>query len=167
VLSDTGDVIPADRLPLWPVVLRPLPAPLPEGGPPLGTFGEAIELLDASLSEPGETRPGDWLRFTLTWRAQRPVGQDLTVFTQLIGPDGRVWGQQDNPPRGGWYPTPLWRPGEVVRDDFAFTLDPLAPAGSYQLVVGLYDSQTIQRLPVRTADGWQADYVSVSQVTVH
>jgi hypothetical protein len=166
VISDAGDVIPADRLPLWPVVLRPLPEPLPEGGLPLGTFGEAIELLDVDVSDQGEARPGDWLRFTLTWRVQRPLGQELTVFTQLIGPDGQAWGQQDNPPRGGWYPTPLWQPGEVVRDDFAFTLDPLAPAGSYQLIVGLYDSQTIQRLPVRSADGSLADHLSVGQVTV-
>jgi hypothetical protein len=134
---------------------------------PLATFSDTVDLLDSSISHDAELKPGDWLRFTLTWCARGPVERDLTVFTQLIGPDGQVWGQQDNPPLGGWYPTPLWQPGEVVQDDFAFAIDSLAPAGNYQLIVGLYDSQTIERLPIRTAEGLDTDQVTVGHITVH
>ena len=166
-VNDKGDIIPSDQLPMWPVIIRPFPMTAPGDMVPLATFADTVDLLDSSISHNAELKPGDWLRLTLTWRARGPVERDLTVFTQLIGPDGQVWGQQDNPPLGGWYPTPLWQPGEVVQDDFAFAIDSLAPAGNYQLIVGLYDSQTIERLPIRTTGSLDTDQVTVGHITVH
>ena len=159
VVSDAGDLIAADQLPPWPVVVRPLTVSLPDDTTPRAVFANGVELLDTSLAD-GSISAGDWLRFTITWRTREAIDQDLTVFTQLIGPDGRVWGQRDNPPRGGWYPLRLWRAGEVVQDDYVFLIDPRAPAGTYQLVAGLYESQTLERLRV---EGTDADYVTLGE----
>jgi hypothetical protein len=77
----------------------------------------------------------------------------LTVFTQFSDPGGRVWGQYDNPPGAGWYPTTLWQPGEVVSDDYLIHLDPATPAGELRLHVGLYHPDTLARVPVVDAAG--------------
>jgi len=166
VVNAQGTVIPPESVPAWPVVIQPAAPGGDYSSPPLAAFADGVDLLQAHLAV-SEAAAGDWLRFTLAWRAWRqPIQQDVTVFTQLVGPDGGVWGQQDNPPRGGWYPVSLWQPGQVVLDDFAFAVNPDAPPGDYQLVVGLYDSRTIQRLPARLAAGTETDAVAVSPVTI-
>ncbi|MGQ9792110.1 MAG: hypothetical protein ACUVSF_00300 [Anaerolineae bacterium] len=158
VVTAWGQVVEVTKLPSLPVIIHPQPPVRSLGSPPLAHFTGGIVLLDADLPQM-ELQPGDWLRFTLFWRSDSHIYQDITVFTQLIGPDGRVWGQHDNPPRGGWYPVTLWRPGEVVSDDYALHLDTAAPPGRYQLIVGLYDSQTRQRLGVEQPRGAGTDHV--------
>ena len=109
-----------------------------------------------------QAHPGDWLRFSLIWQAESALPDDFTVFTQLIGPDGKVWGQHDNPPHGGWYPTSLWRPGEWVTDDYAVRLDPAAPPGPYRLIVGMYNPTSGERVAV--AGG--GDFIEAAQIPV-
>jgi hypothetical protein len=166
IVNDQGSVIDTNQLPALPVIIRPMPVSLPVEAAPLATFAGGIELVGAHLPE-GDIIPGSWLRFSLIWRARSHIKQDLTVFTQLIGPDGKVWGQQDNPPRGGWYPVHLWQPGEVVQDEFALQVDAQAPAGTYQLVAGLYDSQTVSRLNLQTAQGETTDHVVLGECKIN
>lgn len=146
-----------------PVVIHPRPPAEPPifAGRPPAEFANGILLLGANLPA-GNIQPGEWLRFTLAWQSQQPLDTDLTVFTQLLGPDGRVWGQQDNQPRGGWYGTSLWQPGQVVTDDYAFQVSADAPPGEYRLLVGWYNSQTLERLPL--ADG--TDFVEAGVLQV-
>lgn len=115
---------------------------------------------------PDQAAAGDWVRFSLTWRSQAPIDPDFTVFTQFIGPDGKVWGQHDNPPKGGWYPTSLWLPGEIVADDYAVRLDPAAPPGEYDLIVGMYHPDSGER--VKILEGMDAgnDFVGIGQIQV-
>ncbi len=116
---------------------------------------------------PDSVSPGDWVRFTLKWQnvATSPLA-DYTVFTQLIGPDGKVCGQQDNPPGGGWYPTSLWLPGEIVADDYAVRLDPAAPPGEYRLIAGMYDPATGERATIEAGPGVGTDFVEVAVIVV-
>ncbi|MCL6431557.1 MAG: glycosyltransferase family 39 protein [Anaerolineae bacterium] len=106
-----------------------------------------------------EARPGEQLVLNLFWEATEAVGQDYTVFTQLVGsahnPDtnGPVWGQHDGEPVGGSYPTGRWKPGQTVVDRHVLKIDPDAPAGEYELHVGMYLLATLERLPVQRADG--------------
>ena len=115
---------------------------------------------------PKDSHAGAWLRFTLAWQAESPVEADLTVFTQLLGPDGQVWGQWDNQPKGGWYNTTLWPSGRPVLDDYAFQIAANAPPGAYRLIVGLYDSLTLERLPVQATSGAGQDYVEIGTVRI-
>ena len=86
----------------------------------------------------------------------------MTVFTQLLGPDGQVWGQRDNVPGGGWYPVSLWLPGQPVVDDYAFQIHPDAPPGNYRLIAGLYFSDSQARLATLVG----TDFVEVGTVVV-
>ncbi len=92
--------------------------------------------------------PGDTLNAVLHWRSDAEFSQDYTAFVQLIGPDGQLYGQQDQQPGGGQFPTSGWLPGEYIADSYTVPLAADAPPGAYQLAIGLYDAATGQRLPV-------------------
>jgi len=92
--------------------------------------------------------PGDTLNVTLYWRADAEFTADDTAFVQLIGPDGALHGQVDQTPGAGQFPTTGWQSGEYITDTYAVTLSRKAPAGNYQIAVGLYNPATGQRLPV-------------------
>ena len=93
------------------------------------------------------------LKLALHWQADKPTGTEYTVFTQLIGPDGLVWGQQDNQPQGGRYPTTAWALHDKVVDRYELRLREGAPPGEYRLLVGMYDLTTGQRLPAIDQNG--------------
>jgi len=73
-----------------------------------------ITLLGAHLDR-DEACPGDLAMFTSFWRAERqPVG-DIGLRLVLLAPDDTVAVEYDLPPAVSWYPTSLWRPGDVWR----------------------------------------------------
>ncbi len=161
-ITDEGVVIPADRLPRFPLLIYAPPSTDESlSADPLAQFAEGIQLIGATI-EQTELSATEWLRFSLTWQTNQTLSADYTVFTQLLGADGRVWGQFDNQPKGGWYRTTLWPLGQPLSDDYAFPLQADAPPGAYRLIVGLYDNQTQTRLPL--ADG-SADFVEVGTIT--
>lgn len=98
-------------------------------------------------------KPGDVLRVLLYWQANQQMDEDYTVFVHLVDESGRIWGQQDNQPEGGFYLTSFWDQGEVIRDEYRFTIDPETPPGEYQIEVGMYILATGQRLPVVGENG--------------
>lgn len=159
---------PAERLPLASVLVRPGSPDLDaDGWQPVGASVADVVTLVAYRLDRTQLAPGDWLRLTLVWQARAVPGRDVTVFTQLIGPDGRVWGQYDNPPRGGWYPTSLWQPGELVADDYLLQVSPEASPDRYTLVAGMYLPDTLERLPVRPADGGPAtDVIVLTEIEI-
>ncbi len=108
-------------------------------------------------------RTGEALEVTLYWQAQEPLEQSYKVFVHLLGEvynpatGNRLWGQQDNIPGQGAYPTTGWAVGEVVADRYTVTLQADAPPGDYLLEIGLYDATTGERLPVLDAAGHPQD----------
>jgi mannosyltransferase len=97
--------------------------------------------------------PGDTLHLSLYWQSNGPTAIPYTVFTHLIGSDGQLYGQWDNQPVRGTYPTTDWLPGESVVDQYEILVSPDAPAGDYHLLVGLYDAATGTRLPALDNEG--------------
>ncbi|MBI2940162.1 MAG: hypothetical protein HYY04_06945 [Chloroflexi bacterium] len=95
--------------------------------------------------------PGGQVQGTLVWEAVRWLDRDYTVFVHLVGPPGRV-AQYDSQPRRATFPTSQWAPGELVADDFAFSIPARLSPGRYDLVVGLYELGTGRRLPVADSD---------------
>lgn len=120
-------------------------------------LGSAVTLLGYDIT-PDTLRPGDTLELTLYWRAETRMGTPYKVFTHVIDGADRVWGQQDNEPMGGTYPTTGWLPGEVVVDGYRIQLDADAPTGDYHLEAGMYDPTTLVRLPAVDADGTRLDH---------
>jgi hypothetical protein len=64
-----------------------------------------------------------------------------------------MYGQQDNPPQHGMYPTYLWGAGERIEDRYDIVVDPTTSPGEVLFAVGMYTLATMERLPVTTAAG--------------
>jgi hypothetical protein len=96
------------------------------------------------------------LELTLWWQALAESNRDLTRFLHVLDAEGGLVSQRDGFPGG--FPATSWLSGEYLRDVIRFEPGEL-PVGRYQIVVGLYDPATGQRL--KTPDG--ADSILLSQ----
>jgi hypothetical protein len=84
-------------------------------------------------------------------RAGEDLNSDLTLFVHLLDEQGGRWGQMDQPPLDGWYPTSQWAPGERVAQTVPVDVAPDAPPGEKLLAVGLYGDDG--RVPLRDGAG--------------
>ncbi len=109
-------------------------------------LGDKVRLLGYNL-ESG-FRPGDGIHLTLFWQCLEEMDQDYTVFTHLIDEKQNIWGQKDNQPVDGFYPTSQWEVGEIVRDQYDILISPETPPGEYPIEVGMYLAETGERLGV-------------------
>ena len=98
-------------------------------------------------------KPGGTLHLVLYWQALAEMETSYTVFAHLLDAQSRTWGQRDNLPVQGTHPTTSWLPGEVVIDEYEIIVDAAAPAGEYQIEVGMYDLATMLRLPAYDEQG--------------
>jgi len=85
------------------------------------------------------------LTLDLMWVVTRAPEAPVTLFVHLYGPGGLV-SQADGFPLAGIYPPTAWRAAETIRDVRHIPLpEGLAP-GDYAIGVGIYDTQTGERL---------------------
>ncbi len=139
---------------------------------PIPLLGEAIrlgdtaELLAVHLNDT-EVERGGMLSLTLAWRAQAPMRTSYTVFVHLEDQQGVRAGQVDQIPCQGGCPTTTWRPGDLVMERYELSVTAAVPPVPHKLVVGLYDWQTGDRLPVLDTAGNPIDTrVEVATVQV-
>ena len=119
-------------------------------------FGDFAELLGYDLKSDSlsSTRPLD---LKLYWRATNtePIATPYTVFTQILAPDGHLVAQDDAPPDP---PTTQWVPGQIVPDSHVIKVVDPAYRGPATLIVGWYNSASVERAPVQGG----GDYVTLS-----
>lgn len=90
----------------------------------------------------------------LYWLPVRQPKKDWQVFVHLVDQEGNIVAYFDGPPVEGLYPTSLWLPGEVIVDKHVIELPNDADDRSLRSVkVGLYDLETLKRLPAKREDG--------------
>ncbi len=156
--STSGQWLPAregGKLLIGPVELpRQEPPPVESleiQNPMEADLGGRVRLLGYNIQS-GFT-PGSTIHLTLFWQALGKMDKDYTVFTHLVDAEGRPWGQKDNPPVDGFYPTSQWEAGEIVRDQYDMDISVDALLGEYQLEVGMYLAETGERLAVYGEEG--------------
>jgi hypothetical protein len=88
------------------------------------------------------------LNLNLYWQCDVPPSDDYTTFVHVRDAGGTIAAQMDRPPADGAYPTSLWDAGEVIRDSIQVPLPAEVPAGTYHIVVGMYDFEMGLRLSV-------------------
>ena len=167
---------PATRLPLstgadwatiasfertnWALQVLPPTLPLSALDETVITFSGGLRLTGVRL--PPSPHPSDHpLTIVLRWEPSAPLPTDYTVFVHLVDADGNTVAQNDAQPR--WlFESPMtgWQPGKAVLD--AHTIDAPLPPGVYQIKVGAYDWQTLERLPL--ADGTDAAVIGSIRV---
>lgn len=109
-------------------------------------LGAGITYLGYDL-EPQKAEPGDTLHLTLYWQSRAPIDTSYKVFVHLMNVGIGMWGQVDNVPVGGTRPIPGWLPGEVIVDKYDVPIHLGAPKGDYYIETGMYDPDTLDRLP--------------------
>jgi hypothetical protein len=110
---------------------------------------------------------GETMALALHWQPIAAFDGDYVVFVHVEVEGERIWGQSDARPVCGTLPTIDWVPGETVIDGRFLRIDPATPPGEYPVIVGLYDPQTGERLPVSGSDAneWgNAIYLGTVQV---
>ncbi len=135
-----GDAITLQEvrvLPAAPLGERDVPNPVK------ARLADRIELLGYEI----EAGPPPTL--TLYWRAKEGVEHDYSVFVHILDENGNLADQRDGPPLGGMYVTSDWLPGQIVADRREL---PHLPEGG-QILVGLYDLESMQRLPAYDEEG--------------
>jgi 4-amino-4-deoxy-L-arabinose transferase-like glycosyltransferase len=115
-------------------------------------LGEHIALKQVRLS--AETlAPGDSLVVALTWEADGEIKEDYSVFCHLLSASRELVAQRDGPPIYGLRPTSTWRADEVIEDSYEIFLGSDLTPGEYELSVGMYDVDSMKRLPAHNAAG--------------
>lgn len=118
--------------------------PRPYDQPIHARFGDDITLHGFTI----EAAP-DHLTVTPSWGALVSPARDYTVFLQMIDAQGRRVAGVDVPPAGvGGSPTSTWQAGQQMAVPLPLPLPPDLPAGAYEIVIGLYDASSGERLPV-------------------
>lgn len=93
--------------------------------------------------------PDNMLPVWLYWQPLTTSDTPLKVFVHLISTtaDGEttIWSQDDNYPQNGRVSSVSWEIGTLLRDIYSLSLEGV-PAGTYDLIVGVYDPNTGERL---------------------
>lgn len=145
-----GKAAQVDRTKLTDVLYALAPTPqVPVGA----VFGDAIELVGYDL-DPAKPAAGQPVKVTYWWRAVGTVDDDWQVFVHLEDEtDANPRRLADHFPADKRFPTSAWREGDVIKDEWSFTL-PKNP-GRIQLWTGLYIAQ--QRLDLSRAGRGRSD----------
>jgi hypothetical protein len=123
------------------------------------TFDGRIHLQAAAFTP--RTEADDRVTVRLTWAASEALARNYKVFVHLYAADGQLVAQHDAIPVNELRPTQSWQPGEEIVDHHGLWV-PKDVTGPLRLVVGLYDSETGDRLTV--TDG--SDHADIGMVEV-
>jgi len=84
------------------------------------------------------------VEIALYWQVMDKIDQNYTTTIQLFDPMNNKIGQDDRQPGGYYYPTSLWKTGEILIDSHRLTL----PIGSIPktLLVGMYHNDDMHHL---------------------
>lgn len=130
-------------------------------------LGQHIRLTGYVLSS-NRLTPGDILQLVLEWQtdASLPV-ENYTVFVQILDQANHLVGQRDAQPL---IPASDWPVDEPVTDAHGVFIEPGTPPGKHRLIVGLYNSETGQRLPVSSGDESNEeqgrDFIELTEVDI-
>ena len=120
---------------------------------PIGVrFEDTAELLGVVLHSDAQ-QAANRLAVQLLWRPLQATERYGKVFVHLIDGSGQLVAQHDGAPVNNAYPTAVWQPGTIVRDEHILQLDGDLAAGPYRLEIGIYDPDSLQRWTAESADG--------------
>jgi hypothetical protein len=137
-----------------PTAPRVAPAP-PAEVPSGANFADKVELTSA-LINPSRVALGESFRVTLNFKVLAAIDRDYMIFVHVEDVDGRVDRLNvDHAPR--LKPTSTWQPGEVVRDEFEVPVPPSMNVRGLNLVLGLWDPRSDQRMTIKNKEAVRND----------
>lgn len=119
------------------------------------SFGDAIRLVGYDAPDTDNISAGESVALRFYWQADTVPATNYSVYMHLTPTDSReVLAQLDGAPTVPERPTMTWtHPDEtLISPLLTFTLPDDLPAGEYRLLMGLYNFETFERLPVDVGD---------------
>ena len=156
-LSEPGDLFALKNSPVWWSPATAFPEGFERHGLSLPVDFGLVELLGYEI-----VPAGDGLKLLTWWRVGQSSDRPLKLFAHLLDAGGQVATGQDRLD----VPTAGWREGDILVQIHYLLLPEGAAAGSYQLEIGWYDTETMQRLPVRAEESVVADRVLLEPIIV-
>lgn len=146
------------------IKLVPVEWPPSPSTSPVAEFVDNIWLADYRIDDC--TTPDETCTITLEWLAQGQPTSDYTVFIQLWR-NGEQAAGFDAPPLANDYPTTLWAAHEVIIDPHSLDLSTIPP-GEYEILAGLYNFTTGERLPATSSDGtpWPDYAINLDKISI-
>lgn len=126
-------------------------------------FGDIAEVVDVHVFPP---EGNDTITVWVYWRALQTSEGVYKGFVHLTGAfneatGGPLWSQDDHLPQDGGTSTTTWEPGTLYRDIYRLPVSQV-PSGDYQLIMGMYEETTGDRL--NTSEG--ADYYLIQSISL-
>ena len=100
-----------------------------------------------------------WNPDSLLWHDATPTA-NYSLSVQVVGPQNQLVAQADAP-RGGWLPTSVWEPGDVVHESLSLARPAIPPPDLHVQVV-VYDLSSGKRLAVGGGDGLDLGPISLA-----
>lgn len=124
-------------------------------------FGGFVALVDTTIAGPAPA-PGGALHLTVRWSVEQAPHRAATSFAHLLDGTGRYVAGWD----GLTAPATCWQSGDLIvqRYDIAIPAD-VAP-GAFQVEVGWYDADTVQRWPCTVNSASCGDRLLLADVQV-
>lgn len=106
---------------------------------PLAVLPGGLALEAVGLATFGPLHPGDTIIAHTWWRRPGPVSSNARVSIRLYGPDGKLYGQKDQPPAGWFYFPDRWPDNTPILGRYDMLILPDAPA-SITMKLTLYSA---------------------------
>jgi hypothetical protein len=157
---------------LWPTYAAPRTpsvAEIRKAHPLDAEIGSTARLLGYKLNT-DSIQAGQPLVITVYWLPQSITEVPYTVFIHLFDPTVGSITQQDTYPGIGNWATTVWDTGRPFVDTYRLDIPADAPAVDHaQILIGLYDEKTMQRLPVTGANAGSTEeaWVAFGNIQVH
>ncbi len=130
------------------------------------TYGGRARLLGVSV-DPARLSPGERLHVEACWEAIQPMDEDYAVFVQVLGPETVQIASRRTYPGLGRFPTSRWPVGRAFCDTYRMEIAPWTEAPlRYQIEIGLFEPESLERLPIADAQGREIEVPSATSVIV-
>ncbi len=115
-------------------------------------FGDDITLNGWTLRDSVEIQPCQTLTIDTWWQTENESNTLYSSTLVIADANGQGVANADDMP-GGYAMTPLWQPDELYFDERQLDVPCDIEAGQYNLLLGLYEIETVENLPLQSADG--------------
>jgi len=125
-------------------------------------FGRKVKLLGYQVEQPAR-QPGQTLNITTYWQVIDQPPPFMTTFVHLLDSTGQIAAQTD---RQSVLADTL-QPGDVFMQLHSIELPAELPRESLRLSIGLYSSETGQRLPIYEGESQRGDHLLLQPITIN
>lgn len=129
-------------------------------------FALGFQLTDYQFPE--TAAQGEEVSLEFQWHTSNDIDLPLTHYLHWIHTETNEVVVFDQIPQQGRFPTQDWVSGMSLNDSWAITLPDDMPTGTYSIYTGMYDTNTVERIPVTdpNSNPVQDNSIVLGEITV-